>query len=85
MQDHEGVSTRFVVRLPDELVVHVDRAVAQGRASSRADVLGRTIEHDRVQHGAEADLRRLREAGALGPEEMLVIARATSEPPIPLA
>jgi Arc/MetJ-type ribon-helix-helix transcriptional regulator len=40
------MSTQIAVRLPDELVAYVDRAVAEGRVRSRAELVTRLIERD---------------------------------------
>lgn len=77
------MSTQIAVRLPDELVAYVDRAVAEGRARSRADLVARLIERDARRERSEEDLRLLREAGHVHSEEMLAIARATSSAPLP--
>lgn len=77
------MSAQIAVRLPDELVAYVDRAVAQGRVRSRADLVARLIERDVRRQRAEDDLRRLQEAGALHGDEMLAVARATSTTPLP--
>ena len=77
------MSIQIAVRLPDDLVAYVDRAVAQGRVRSRAELVARLIERDVRRQSAEDDLRRLHEAGALHAEEMLAIAQATSSTPLP--
>ena len=79
-----SMGTRITVRLHDDLVAHLDRAVAQGWARSRAELVTRLIERDVRRQRAEDDLRRLHEAGALHAEEMLAIAQATSSTPLPL-
>ena len=59
------VSTQIAVRLPDELVAYVDRAVSEGRVTSRAELVTRLIARDARRQRAEEDLRRLIEAGVL--------------------
>jgi Arc/MetJ-type ribon-helix-helix transcriptional regulator len=73
-----AVSTQIAVRLPDELVVYLDQAVAAGRAKSRADLVARLIAREARRQRAEEDFLRLVDAGALHDEEALAIARATS-------
>ena len=76
------MSTQIAVRLPDELVAHVDRAVASGRVKSRAELVSRLIARDARRQRAEEDLQRLIEADALDDPEALAMARATSATPI---
>lgn len=49
------MSMQIAVRLPDELVTFIDELVAQGRASSRAAVVTRAVEHERRQAIAARD------------------------------
>ena len=79
---HRAMSTQIAVRLPDELVAYVDRAVAAGRVKSRAELVSRLIARDARRQRAEEDLQRLIDAGALGDDEALAMARATSATPI---
>jgi Arc/MetJ-type ribon-helix-helix transcriptional regulator len=72
------VSTQIAVRLPDDLVAYVDRAVAAGRVKSRADLVARLIARDARRQRAEEDLQRLTEAGALQDDEALAMALATA-------
>ena len=51
-----GMSTQIAVRLPNELVAYVDRAVAEGRVRSRAELVARLIERDARRQRAEEDL-----------------------------
>ena len=76
------MSTQIAVRLPDELVAYVDRAVAAGRVKSRAELVSRLIARDARRQRAEEDLQRLIEAGALEDPEALAIARATFATPL---
>lgn len=72
------MSTQIAVRLPDELVVYVDAAVAAGRVRSRAELVARLIARDARRQRAEDDLQRLIESGALHDDDALDMARATS-------
>lgn len=76
------MSTQIAVRLPDELVAYVDRAVAAGRVRSRAELVARLIERDARRQHAEDDLTVLAEKGLLRDPEALAIARATVSTPI---
>ncbi len=78
----DGVSTQIAVRLPDELVAYVGRAVAEGRVRSRAELVARLIERDARRQRAEEDLTVLAEKGLVRDPEALAIARATGSTPI---
>ena len=77
------MSTQIAVRLPDELVAYVDRAVATGRVKSRAELVARLLARDARRQRAEDDLARLIETGDLEGGEALQIARATVETALP--
>jgi Arc/MetJ-type ribon-helix-helix transcriptional regulator len=79
---HLGMSTQIAVRLPDELVAYVDRAVAEGRVRSRAELVTRLIERDARRQRAEEDLAVLLQKGVVGDPAALAIARATASTPI---
>jgi len=72
------MSTQIAVRLPDELVAYVDRAVAQGRVRSRAELVARLIERDARRQRAEDDLAVLAEKGLVRDPEASAIAHATA-------
>ncbi len=76
------MSTQIAVRLPDELVAYVDRAVAEGRVRSRAELVARLIERDARRQRAEEDLSVLAGKGLVRDPEALAIARATASTPI---
>lgn len=59
-----GVSTQIAVRLPDEMVAFLDRAVAEGRAPSRAALVASAVEREMRRVLAEFDAERLRQQGA---------------------
>ena len=58
-----GVSTQIAVRLPDEMVAFMDRAVATGKASSRAALVATAVEREMRRQAAEQDAQVLRENG----------------------
>jgi Arc/MetJ-type ribon-helix-helix transcriptional regulator len=57
------MSKQIAVRLPDELVEFVDRAVASGSARSRASVVTRALERERRRAVAEKDAVILARSG----------------------
>jgi len=57
------VSTQIAVRLPDEMVAFLDRAVAEGRAPSRAALVASALEREMRRALAEHDARVLQKAG----------------------
>lgn len=73
-----AVSIQIAVRLPEELVAYVDKAVATGRVKSRAELVARLIERDARRQRAEEDLLRLVKRGALNDPELLAIVESTS-------
>ena len=58
-----GVSTQIAVRLPDEMVAFMDRAVATGKAPSRAALVAAAMEREMRRQAAEQDAQVLRENG----------------------
>jgi Arc/MetJ-type ribon-helix-helix transcriptional regulator len=50
------MSIQIAVRLPESLVRYLDPAVAEGRASSRADVVAHALMRERRRETAERDL-----------------------------
>ncbi|WP_280923972.1 ribbon-helix-helix domain-containing protein [Ornithinimicrobium cryptoxanthini] len=62
------MTTQIAIRLPDELVAFLDRAVAEGRASSRASVVTSALEREIRRQLAEQDAEILR---VVGPEDDL--------------
>lgn len=57
------MSKQIAVRLPDELVEFVDRAVASGDAQSRASVVRRALEREHRRAVAERDAEILARTG----------------------
>jgi Arc/MetJ-type ribon-helix-helix transcriptional regulator len=58
------MSKQIAVRLPDELVDYIDRAVQAGEASSRAALVIAAVDHDRRRRRAERDVAILAAAAA---------------------
>ena len=58
------MSTQIAVRLPDEVVAFLDRAVAEGRAPSRAALVASALEREMRRALAEHDARVLQRTGA---------------------
>lgn len=58
------MSTQIAVRLPDEMVAFLDRAVASGRASSRAAIVVSAVEREMRRLLAEQDAHVLGERGS---------------------
>ena len=59
-----GVGTQVAVRLPDEMVAFLDRAVASGKAPSRAALVAAALEREMRRQAAERDAQMLLETGA---------------------
>lgn len=66
------MSTQIAVRLPDNMVAYLDRAVAEGRATSRAALVGVALEREMRRQAAEADAARLGSVGAADDLDELV-------------
>lgn len=58
------MSTQIAVRLPDDVVAYLDRAVAEGRAPSRATLVTRALERQMRADAARTDAAILTETGA---------------------
>jgi Arc/MetJ-type ribon-helix-helix transcriptional regulator len=71
------MSTQIAVRLPDEMVAFLDRAVAAGKAPSRAALVAAAIEREMRRRAAEADAAILQERGAADDLDALVAWTAT--------
>ena len=50
-----GMSTQIAVRLPEDLVQFIDQLVAEGRAPSRAAVVGQALRRERRREVAARD------------------------------
>lgn len=66
------MSTQIAVRLPDEMVAFLDRAVASGGASSRAALVSLALEREMRRRAAEDDAEILRHAGSVDDLDELV-------------
>ncbi len=66
------MSTQIAVRLPDEMVAFLDQAVAQGKASSRAELVSAALEREMRRQAAEADATILRQHGSADDLDPLV-------------
>lgn len=60
----DGMSTQIAVRLPDQMVAFLDRAVADGRAPSRAALVTSALEREMRRLAAEQDAAVLSQKGA---------------------
>lgn len=78
------MTTQIAVRLPDELVRYVDAQVAEGAASSRADLIARVLAREERRQRALADIERMRRAGASGYPELDAARQATRQRSIDL-
>lgn len=58
------MTTQIAVRLPEELVAFLDRAVAEGVAPSRAAVVTRALQAEMRKQAAANDARLLADQGA---------------------
>lgn len=58
----DDVSTQIAVRLPDEMVAFLDRAVATGKASSRAALVAAAVEREMRRQAAQHDAKLLRQS-----------------------
>ncbi len=67
------MSTQIAVRLPDEMVDFLDRAVAAGRAPSRAAIVTSALEREMRRLMAEQDAAILSRGGAADDLDLLVV------------
>jgi Arc/MetJ-type ribon-helix-helix transcriptional regulator len=58
------MSTQIAVRLPDQMVAYLDRAVAEGKATSRAAFVATALEREMRRLAAEQDAAILHEDAA---------------------
>jgi len=66
------MSTQIAVRLPDEMVAFLDRAVATGKAPSRAAIVASAVEREMRRLAAEQDAQILLARGAADDLDELV-------------
>lgn len=72
------MSTQIAVRLPDEMVAFLDRAVAAGEAPSRAALVTSALEREMRRLVAEHDARILGAKGAADDLDDLVAWTSTN-------
>jgi Arc/MetJ-type ribon-helix-helix transcriptional regulator len=53
------MSRQLTIRIPDELASFVDRDVADGRATSRADAIAKVLAREQRRRAAEHDVELL--------------------------
>ncbi|WP_232547634.1 ribbon-helix-helix domain-containing protein [Propioniciclava soli] len=58
------MSTQIAIRLPNDMVAFLDKAVAQGKAPSRAALVSSALEREMRRQAAEQDAAILRERGS---------------------
>ena len=58
------MSTQIAVRLPDDMVAFLDRAVSQGTVPSRAALVAVALEREMRRQAAESDAASLRQVGS---------------------
>ena len=66
------MSTQIAVRLPEDMVAFLDKAVADGRATSRAALVSAAVEREMRRQAAETDVEILRKGGAADDLDSLV-------------
>lgn len=66
------MTTQIAVRLPDEMVLFLDQAVASGQAPSRAALVASAVEREMRRLAAERDAQILRDQGAADDLDELV-------------
>lgn len=64
--------TQIAVRLPEEMVAFLDKAVADGKATSRAALVSAAVEREMRRQAAETDAAILRKDGAADGLDSLV-------------
>lgn len=58
------MSTQIAVRLPEDMVAFLDKAVADGKATSRAALVSAALEREMRRQTAETDAAIIRKDGA---------------------
>lgn len=66
------MTTQIAVRLPDEIVAFLDKAVADGHAASRAALVTAALEREMRRQEAERDAAILRATGTEDDLDVLV-------------
>ena len=67
-----GDSTQNAIRLPEEMVALLDRAVAEGKAASRAALVGVALELEMRRQAVENHAAVLRQRGSADEPDTLV-------------
>jgi len=76
------MTVQIAIRLPDDMVAFLDKAVATGNAPSRAALVARAVEREMRRQVAERDATILRERGTTDDLDALVdwsVAHASVE------
>lgn len=76
------MSKQIAVRLPDDLVDYIDRAVAAGEASSRAALVIAAVDHERRRRRVEADVAILAAAAAAADGDLDELADYQAQVPM---
>ena len=66
------MSTQIAIRLPEEMVAFLDKAVSEGKAASRAALVGVALEREMRRQAAEHDAAILRQRGSADELDVLV-------------
>ena len=66
------MSTQIAVRLPEAMVAFLDKAVADGKAASRAALVSAAVEREMRRQAAETDAEILRNEGTADDLDSLV-------------
>lgn len=66
------MSTQIAVRLPDQVVAFLDRAVAEGKSASRAALVTVALEREMRRLAGEQDAAILRQRGTADDLDALV-------------
>jgi Arc/MetJ-type ribon-helix-helix transcriptional regulator len=66
------MSTQIAIRLPEEMVAFLDKAVAEGKAASRAALVGVALEREMRRQAAEHDAEILSQQGPADELDVLV-------------
>lgn len=66
------MTSQIAVRLPEQMVAFLDRAVAEGTAPSRAALVASALEREMRRLAAEQDAAILRDKGATDELDALV-------------
>lgn len=66
------MSTQIAIRLPEDMVAFLDKAVAEGKATSRAALVSAAVEREMRRQAAEADAAILGKQGAADDLDSLV-------------